>query len=45
MSVHFADLTRQAALDGAIADDEVLALRRSGWADGAIAREEAEAIF
>jgi hypothetical protein len=45
MSVHFADLTRQAALDGAIADDEVLALRRAGWAAGAIGREEAEAIF
>ncbi len=45
MSVHFTDLTRQVALDGAIADDEVLALRRAGWADGTIAREEAEAIF
>lgn len=45
MSVHFADLTRQAALDGAIHDAEVLALRQSGWADGQIAREEAEAIF
>jgi hypothetical protein len=45
MSVHFADLTRQAALDGMIHDAEVLALRQSGWADGAIAREEAEAIF
>lgn len=45
MSVHFADLTRQAALDGAINDAEVLALRQSGWADGHIAREEAEAIF
>lgn len=45
MSVHFADLTRQAALDGAISDAEVLALRQSGWADGQIAHEEAEAIF
>ena len=45
MSVHFTDLTRQAALDGMIHDAEVLALRQSGWADGAIAREEAEAIF
>lgn len=45
MTAHFSDLTRQAALDGMIHDAEVLALRQSGWADGTIAREEAEAIF
>lgn len=45
MTAHFADFTRQASMDGAISDDEVLALRQSGWADGHIMREEAEAIF
>ncbi len=45
MSVHFADFTRQAASDRAISDAEVLELRRTGWADGQINREEAEAIF
>jgi len=45
MSMHFAEIARQAAHDGVIADAEVLALRQSGWADGRIAREEAEAIF
>ncbi|MXO70468.1 hypothetical protein [Alteraurantiacibacter buctensis] len=45
MTAQFAHLTQQAALDGAISDAEVLTLRQSGWADGHIAREEAEAIF
>ncbi len=45
MTAHFADFTRQAAADGIITDAEVLALRQSGWADGHILREEAEAIF
>ena len=45
MTAHFAEITRQAARDGAISDAEVLDLRRAGWADGQIAREEAEAIF
>lgn len=45
MSVHFADLTRRAAEDGAVTEAEVLDLRRAGWADGNISREEAEAIF
>lgn len=45
MTAHFADFTRQAAADGAISDEEVLALRQAGWADGHILREEAEAIF
>ncbi len=45
MTAQFADLTIKAATDGAISDAEVLHLRASGWADGAIRREEAEAIF
>lgn len=45
MTAQFADFTRQAAMDGAISDAEVLKLRQSGWADGHILREEAEAIF
>ena len=45
MTAHFADFTRQAAADGEISDEEVLSLRQSGWADGHILREEAEAIF
>lgn len=45
MTAHFADITRQAAIDGAISDAEVLQMRASGWADGKIQREEAEALF
>ena len=45
MTMHFADLARNAAADGAIADAEVMALRAAGWADGRICRAEAEAIF
>ena len=45
MTAQFADITRQAAVDGAISDAEVLDLRRAGWADGTILREEAEALF
>lgn len=45
MSMHFRDLAAQAAEDGAISADEILALRRAGWADGAIQPEEAEALF
>ena len=45
MTVHFADIARHAASDRAISDAEVLDLRRAGWADGQISREEAEAIF
>jgi hypothetical protein len=45
MSMHFRDLAQQAAADGAITPDEILALRRAGWSDGTIAPEEAEAIF
>ena len=45
MSFHFADIARQAASDRQISADEILQLRRAGWADGAISREEADAIF
>lgn len=45
MSIHFADLARSVAADGSIAPEELLALRRLGWGDGKIHREEAEAIF
>ncbi len=45
MTVQFADIARQAASGGTISDAEVLQLRASGWADGQIMREEAEAIF
>jgi len=45
MTAQFADFNRQAAADGVITDEEILTLRQSGWADGHILREEAEAIF
>ena len=45
MSIHFAEIARQAAADGAITPEEILALRRDGWGDGRIAPEEADAIF
>ena len=45
MTLHFADIARQAAADGAISAEEILALRRSGWVDGALRPEEAEALF
>lgn len=45
MTAHFADLAQKAAVDGGVSDAEVLDLRRAGWADGHIRREEAEAIF
>jgi hypothetical protein len=45
MTMHFAAIARQAAADGAISADEILALRRAGWADGAMRPEDAEAIF
>ncbi len=43
--MQFADLARAAAADGDIAPQEIIALRRLGWGDGQITREEAEAIF
>lgn len=45
MSMHFSELAAQAAADGTIRADEVLALRGAGWADGRMDPEEAEALF
>ncbi len=45
MSFHFADIARHAASDGAVSEAEILQLRQSGWADGRMSREEAEAVF
>ncbi len=45
MTMNFPELARQAAADGAITADEVLALRRAAWPDGVIDAEEAEAIL
>ena len=45
MTMHFADIARQAAADGAITAEEILALRRAGWSDGTMTPEEAEAVF
>ncbi|MBA4007969.1 MAG: hypothetical protein C0486_04215 [Erythrobacter sp.] len=45
MTTQFLEVARAAAADGQITADEVLALRREGWGDGIITREEAEALF
>lgn len=45
MSFHFADIARHAATDNAVSETEILELRRAGWADGRMTRDEAEAIF
>ena len=45
MTVHFSAIARQAAADGVITPEEILALRREGWGDGQVTHEEAEAIF
>jgi len=45
MTMHFADIARQAAADGVISAEEILALRRAGWADGTMTPDEAEAAF
>jgi hypothetical protein len=45
MTMHFAQIARQAAADRAITAEEILALRPAGWADGALAPDEAEAVF
>lgn len=45
MTAQFAQIAAHAAHDGCVSDAEVLDLRRAGWANGLIAREEAEAIF
>jgi hypothetical protein len=45
MTMQFGELVAQAVADGAISAEDILSLRRSGWADGAIDPEEAEALF
>ena len=45
MTTQFTDLAQRVAADGQVTADEVLALRREGWGDGMITREEAEALF
>ncbi len=45
MTINFPELARQAAADGAITAEEVLALRRAAWPDGSIDQTEAEAIL
>ena len=45
MSMHFRDIAVQAAADGMIGAEEILALRQAGWADGKMDPEEAEALF
>ena len=45
MTTQFLQVARAAAADGQITADELLALRREGWGDGIITREEAEALF
>lgn len=45
MSMHFREMADKAAADGALTADDVLALRREGWGDGAITPDEAEAMF
>ena len=45
MTMHFADIARQAAAGRAITADDILALRRAGWADGTMNPEEVEAVF
>lgn len=45
MTINFPELARQAAADGAITPEEVLALRRTAWPDGRIDQTEAEAIL
>lgn len=45
MSLEFGDLTTQIAADGRISAEEILELRRLGWADGRMSPDEAEALF
>ena len=45
MSMQFRAIAQQAAADGTISPDEVLALRREAWPDGRISPDEAEAIL
>ncbi|WP_218151501.1 hypothetical protein [Novosphingobium sp. CF614] len=43
--MHFSQIAEQALADGDIGAEDVLALRRAGWADGRIEPDEAEIIF
>ncbi|WP_296675410.1 hypothetical protein [Novosphingobium sp.] len=45
MTMQFRDLAAQAAADGTIDANEILALRGAGWADGKLDPEEAESLF
>ena len=45
MSMHFSDLAAQAAAEGRIGAEDILALRQAGWANGKIDPDEAEALF
>lgn len=45
MSMEFGTLAAESASDGRISADEILELRRLGWADGAVGPDEAEALF
>ena len=45
MTMQFAQLAGATAPEGTISPDEIIALRRICWSDGAIALPEAEAIF
>jgi hypothetical protein len=45
MSLEFGDLTTQIAADGRISAEEILELRRLGWADGKMSPDEAESLF
>jgi len=45
MTYQFRALADQAQADGQITAEEILALRRAGWADGRIEAAEAEALF
>ncbi|HYD38827.1 MAG TPA: hypothetical protein VEA60_14505 [Allosphingosinicella sp.] len=45
MSFSFADFSSTLETGGAISPDDVLAIRRAVWPDGAVARAEAETIF
>src|SRR6187200_2979637 len=45
MTMHFAEIARQAAAGGTITAEEILALRRAGWSDGTMSPHEAEALF
>ncbi|MEO1489267.1 MAG: hypothetical protein AAFR88_07520, partial [Pseudomonadota bacterium] len=45
MTTHFTEVAMRAAQDGSVSPAELLQLRRTGWSDGVIRRDEAEALF